>query len=120
MKNVTYSQSGINVTMTNNLTLSLNRLMAQLRLENTAPGSSVQLISVSIQVRYGDKNPSDQLEIGEGIYNFGDITVVNGTVETRSNTFMNVLEDYSSRGGYVYFSCTSHPQLNQIFGINAI
>ena len=120
VKNVTYLQSSINVTMTNNLSLSLNRLIAQLRLDNTASGSSIQLISVSIQVRYGDKNPSDQLEIGEGTYSFGDITVVNGTVETRSNTFTNVLEDYSTRGGYVYFSCTSHPQLNQIFGINAL
>lgn len=119
-KYVTYTTSSMNVTMTNNLSLSLNRLIAQLRLENTASGSSIQLISVSIQVRYGDKNPLDQLGIGEATYNFGNITVINGTVETRSNTFRNVLEDYSTRGGYVYFSCASHPQLNQIFGINVM
>ena len=120
MKNVTYLQSSINVTMTNNLMLSMNRLTSRLTLENVAVGSSIQLIGVSIQVRYGDKNPTDSLEFGEATFSFGDITVVNGTVQTRTKTFNNVLQDYSARRGYVYFRCTSHPQLNQIFGINAL
>ena len=110
--NTNYLSTGLTVTMVNNMISGSNRVNAQFTLTNTSTGASVTDNSVSVQVRYGDKQPTDGLEIGEATFNFGNITVVEGTPQTRSNNFNNVLEDYSLRGGYVYFQCTSHPQLN--------
>jgi hypothetical protein len=115
-----YLSTGLTVTMVNNMISGSNRVYAEFTITNTAPGSSVPVNSISVQVRYGDKLPTDGLETGEATFNFGNITVVNGAPQTRSNTFNNVLYDYSLRGGYVYFQCTSHPQLNGMYPINVM
>ena len=110
--NTNYLSTGLAVTMVNNMISGSNRVNAQFTLTNTSTGSSVTVNSVSVQIRYADKLPTDGLEFGEATFNFGNITVVEGTPQTRNNVFNNVLQDYSTRGGYVYFQCTSHPQLN--------
>jgi hypothetical protein len=115
-----YLSTGLTVTMVNNMISGSNRVYTEFTITNIAPGSSVTVNSVSVQVRYGDKQPTDGLEFGEATYNFGNITVVNGTPQTRSNTFNNVLQAYSTRGGYVYFQCASHPQLNGIYPITVL
>lgn len=121
--NTNYLSTELDVRMVNNMILGSNRVNAQftLTLTNKVPGSWVTVNSVSVQVRYGDKQPTDdRLEFGEATFDFGNITVVNGTPQTRSNNFNNVLQDYSTRGGYVYFQCTSHPELNAMYPLSVM
>lgn len=112
-----YSQSGVRAEMLNTLDTSINRVVAQLTLTRIAAGTT-NLSGVSIQVRYGDKLPTDTIGIGEATYSFGDVSVSYGTPVSLSRTFNNVLTDYSTRGGYVYLQCVSHDSLNEQFGLS--
>lgn len=112
-----YSQSGVRAEMINTLYTSINSVMAQLTLTRVAAGIT-NLTGVSIQVRYGDKQPIDTIEMGEATYSFGDVSVSYGTPINLSRTFDNVLPDYSTRGGYVYLQCVSHNSLNEQFGLS--
>jgi len=77
-------------------------------------GGPTGLNNISIQVRYGDKDPSDPLVVGEATHNFGNISFNAGNTQEVHYPFRNVLPEYNTRGGYVYLRVTSLPSLNQM------
>ena len=77
-------------------------------------GGPTSLNNISIQVRYGDKDPSDLLGVGEATYDFGSISFNAGNTQEVHYAFRNVLPEYNTRGGYVYLRVVSLPSLNQM------
>ena len=79
--------------------------------------NQISINTVAVLARYGDKQPMDQLGTGENNQLLGKITVQAGQTYSNNGIFANVLEDYDTRGGYMYFSNTTTPSLNNSFPI---
>ena len=73
------------------------------------------LYNCSISLRYADNEPTDPLEAGEDIWDMGTITIPSNSSVAFQHQFIDLdsLPDFANRGGYLYFSNTTHFMYNK-------
>ena len=106
-----YKALSIRTFLSATYTSGFRRVTWNLTIENNN-GMAITFQNASIRVRYADKEPNDNLGIGEQIVSLGDINIPGNTTYTDNGTINNVLNDIATRGGYVYFSSNNYPEQN--------
>ena len=106
-----YKALSIRTFLSATYTSGFRRVTWDLTIENNN-GMAITFQNASIRVRYADKEPNDNLGIGEQIVSLGDINIPGNTTYTDNGTINNVLDDIATRGGYVYFSSNNYPEQN--------
>ena len=67
---------------------------------------------ITVGWRYGDNTLSSPSETGEGSETISTLTAAPNSSKTVSFSKMGALPSFTTRGGYFYLQCTSHPESN--------
>ena len=113
--------TGVRITFRSHLTVSYNANNKpdkwHLWIEYDGPDWKY-LKGMRVLVRYVGNSPDDQLEIGEFSTSLGDADLQPYTDYEAEGIVAYNAATAAERGGvYVYFDCTSHPQLNVSYNI---
>lgn len=71
------------------------------------------LLNCYVVFRYGTRLPTDPEQSGEGQVSLGNINCPVGSTQTLSGQILSVAQDFSERGGRLYFTTSSGSQFNR-------